>query len=167
MHKLSFIGLGPVGLCTAVCFAAKGFKVIASEIDKAKAIQIRKGKPPFYELNLKEMLQKTIKSGNLKIVTSNEEAILQSSITFITVGTPTKPDGNINLTYVINASEDIGKALKKKKETHLIAVKSTVTPGTTENIVKPILEKNSGKKCGKDFLLCFNPEFRNAQSSLR
>jgi len=167
VHKLSFIGLGPVGLCTAACFAAKGYKVTASEIDKAKAIQIKKGKPPFYELNLNEMLQETIKSGNLKIVTSNEEAILQSDITFITVGTPTKPDGNINLAYIINASESIGKALKKKKELHLIAVKSTVTPGTTENTVKPILEKNSGKKCGKDFLLCVNPEFLSEGNAIR
>jgi UDPglucose 6-dehydrogenase len=167
MHKLSFIGLGPVGLCTAVCFAAKGYKVISSEIDKTKANQIKKGKPPFYELNLKEMLQETIKSGNLKIVTNNEEAILQSDITFITVGTPSKPDGSINLTYVTNASEGIGKALKKKKETHLIAVKSTVTPGTTENTIKPMLEKNSGKKCGKDFLLCFNPEFLSEGNAIR
>jgi UDPglucose 6-dehydrogenase len=167
MHKLSFIGLGPVGLCTAVCFAAKGYHVTASEIDRTKAIQIKKGKPPFYELNLKEMLQKTISSGNLKIISNNEEAVLQSDITFITVGTPTKPDGNINLSYVINASEDIGKALKKKKETHLIVVKSTVTPGTTLNVVKPILEKSSGKKCGKDFLLCINPEFLSEGNAIK
>jgi UDPglucose 6-dehydrogenase len=159
LKELSFVGLGPVGLCTAVCFAAKGYKVIASEIDKAKAVQIKKGNPPFYELNLKEMLQETMESGRLRIVTNNQETILQSDITFITVGTPTRPDGNINLTYIANASKDIGKTLRKKKETHLIVVKSTVTPGTTLNIVKPILEKNSEKKCGKDFLLCFNPEF--------
>jgi UDPglucose 6-dehydrogenase len=167
MLKLSFIGLGPVGLCTAVCFAAKGYQVTASEIDKTKAIQIKKGKPPFYELNLKEMLQETINSGNLKIVTSNEEAVLQSDITYITVGTPTKPDGSINLTYVSNASKDIGKALKNKKETHLIAVKSTVTPGTTLNTIRPTLEKYSDKKCGKDFLLCFNPEFLSEGNAIR
>jgi UDPglucose 6-dehydrogenase len=156
-----------VGLCTAVCFAAKGYKVTASEIDTIKANQIEKGKPPFYELNLKEMLQETIKSGNLKIVTDNEEATLQSDITFITVGTPTRPDGNIDLSYVANASKDIGKTLKKKKETHLIAVKSTVTPGTTLNIVKPILEKNSNKKCCRDFFLCFNPEFLVEGNAIR
>jgi UDP-glucose 6-dehydrogenase len=65
MHKLSFLGLGPVGLCITVCFAAKGYKVIASEIDKTKANQIKKGKPPFYEQDFKEMLQETINSGNL------------------------------------------------------------------------------------------------------
>jgi UDPglucose 6-dehydrogenase len=167
VNKLSFIGLGPVGLSTTVCFAAKGYKVIASEIDKTKANQIEKGKPPFYELKLKEMLQETIESGNLKIVTNNEEATLQSDITFITVGTPTRPNGNIDLTYVTNASKDIGKTLRKKKETHLIVVKSTVTPGTTLNVVKPILEKNSNKKCGRDFLLCFSPEFLVEGNAIR
>ena len=167
MRWISFVGLGPVGLCTAVCFAAKGYKVTASEIDKTKAIQIKRGKPPFYEQNLKEMLQETINNENLKIVTSNEEAVLQSDVTLITVGTPTKQDGNMNLTYVINASKDIGKALKKKEETQFIAVKSTVTPGTTLNVVKPTLEKYSGKKCGKDFLLCFNPEFLSEGNAIR
>ena len=166
MRTLSFIGLGPVGLCTAVCFATRGYKVIASEINEKKAIQIKKGKPPFYEQNLKEMLQKSLKSGNLKIVTNNEEAILESDITFITVGTPSKADGSINLDYVMNASEDIGKALRKK-ETHQVVVRSTVTPGTTLNVVKPILKKNSSKKCGKDFLLCFNPEFLSEGNAIK
>lgn len=159
MHKLSFVGLGPVGLCTAVCFAFKGYSVIGSETNEKKAKQIQNIKPPFYEPNLKELLQKTIRSGNLKIVTSNEEAVLKSDITFITVGTPSNPDGSINLQYIINASEDVGKTLKKKKTSHVIAIKSTVTSGTTLNVVKPILERNSGRKCGKSFLLCVNPEF--------
>jgi nucleotide sugar dehydrogenase len=167
VDKLSFVGSGPVGLCTAVCFAAKGYKVIVSEIDKTKVDKIRKGKPPFYELNLEEMLLKAINSGDLKIVTSDEEATLQSDITFITVGTPTRQNGNINLTNVTNASKDIGKTLKNKKGTHLVVVKSTVTPGTTLNIVKPILEKNSSKKCGKDFLLCFNPEFLREGNAIK
>lgn len=159
MHKISFVGLGPVGLCTAVCFATKDFAVIGSEMDVAKAKQIKSVNPPFYEPDLKELLRKVIRNGNLKIVTNNEEAILNSDTTFITVGTPSNRDGSISLQYVIEASEEIGKALKKKTTAHLVAVKSTVTAGTTLNIVKPILEKNSGKKCGKDFLLCVNPEF--------
>lgn len=159
MHKLSFIGLGPVGLCTAVCFATKGFAVIGSEMDEAKARQIRSAEPPFYEPSLKELLQEVIKSGSLKIVTSNEEAVMKSDITFITVGTPSNRDGSINLRHVIRASEEIGRALREKKAVHVIAVKSTVTSGTALDVVAPTLEKNSGKKCGKDFLLCVNPEF--------
>jgi UDPglucose 6-dehydrogenase len=166
MHMLSFVGLGPVGLCTAVCFATRGYIVIASEIDEEKAIQIKKGKPPFYEQNLEGMLQKSLKSGKLEIVTNNEEAILGSEITFVTVGTPSKADGSINLEHVINASEQIGKALRKK-ETHCVIVRSTVTPGTTLNVVKPILEKNGNKKCGGDFLLCFNPEFLVEGNAIR
>ncbi|NWG11550.1 UDP-glucose/GDP-mannose dehydrogenase family protein [Candidatus Bathyarchaeota archaeon] len=159
MYKLSFIGLGPVGLCTAVCFAKKGFTVIGSEMDEAKARQIRSVKPPFYEPNLKELLHEVIKNGNLKIVTSNEAAVMKSDITFITVGTPSNRDGSINLQHVTRASEEIGRALRKKKAAQLIAVKSTVTSGTTLDIVIPTLEKNSGKKCGNGFLLCVNPEF--------
>jgi UDPglucose 6-dehydrogenase len=166
MNTLSFIGLGPVGLCTAVCFATKGYKVIASDIDQEKAIQIKKGKPPFHEQNLEEMLQRSLKSGKLKIVTNNEEATLESDITFVTVGTPSKADGSINLDYVTNASQDVGKALRKK-ETHFVVVRSTVTPSTTLNVVKPILEKNSDKKSGKDFLLCFNPEFLVEGNAIR
>lgn len=159
MHTPSFIGLGPVGLCTAVCFASKGYFVVGSEMDETKARQIKTVKPPFYESSLKDLLQKVIKSRNLEIVANNEEAVLKSDITFITVGTPSNRDGSISLQYVINATEDIGKALKKKRSMHLVAVKSTVTSGTTLNVVKPILERNSGKKCGKSFLLCVNPEF--------
>jgi len=159
MHKLSFVGMGLVGLCTAVCFATKDYKVIASEIDKAKANQVKEGNPPFFEPNLEELLRRAVKSGNLKVVTNNEEAILQSDITFITVGTPSKQDGSIDLQYIINASEEISKALEKKKTAHLVAIKSTVTPGTTQDVVKPMLEKYSGKKCGKSIFLCFNPEF--------
>lgn len=167
MEKLSFVGLGPVGLCTAACFASKGYKVIASEKNKTKANQIKKGKPLFYEQFLDELLKETLKSKNLRIVTSNEEAVLGSDITFITVGTPSKKDGSIDLKHVISASEDVGKALKKKKTAHLVVIKSTVTPGTTLNVVKPLLERNSGKKCGRMLLLCDNPEFLSEGNAIK
>ena len=169
MHKLSFIGLGSVGLCTAVCFASKGYKVIASEVDRAKANQIRRGNPPFYEPRLKELLTKAMKAGNLRITSNNEEAILQSDITFITVGTPSKRDGSISLSYVIHASKELGKALKKKdgRAPHVVVVKSTVTPGTTQDVLMPIIETASGKKCCKDFMLCANPEFLREGNAIK
>jgi UDPglucose 6-dehydrogenase len=161
MYKLSFIGLGSVGLCTAVCFATRGYKVTGSEIDRAKANQIRRGNPPFYEHSLNKLLIKAIKTGNLKITSNNEEAILKSDITFITVGTPSKTDGSISLSYITKASKEVGKALKKKegRTAHVVVVKSTVTPGSTQNVVRPIIERNSGQKCCEGFLLCSNPEF--------
>ena len=159
MHKISFIGMGYVGLCTAVCFANKGVKTIISTNDPQKIETINKGIPPFYEPQLETLLKKVIKNKNLKAVVGRKEAILETDISFITVGTPSNPDGSVNLKFVEQTSKEIGKALKKKKDSHLVVVKSTVPPGTTERLVKTNLEKQSGKTCGKRLLLCFNPEF--------
>jgi UDPglucose 6-dehydrogenase len=159
MHKVSFIGMGYVGLCTAVCFANKGFKTIISTNDPQKIETINKGIPPFYEPQLETLLKKVIKNKNLKAVIGRKEAILETDTSFITVGTPSNPDGSVNLRFVEETSKEIGKALKKKEDGHLVVVKSTVPPGTTEKLVKTNLEKQSGKTCGKHLLLCFNPEF--------
>jgi len=159
MHKLSFIGMGYVGLCTAVCFANKEFKTTISTKDPEKIKMVKKGIPPFYEPQLEELLKKAIKTKNLKAVVGRKQAILETDISFITVGTPSNPDGSVNLRFVEETSKEIGKALKKKEDGHLIVVKSTVPPGTTEKLVKTNIEKQSGKTCGKHFLLCFNPEF--------
>jgi len=166
VYRVSVIGTGFVGLCTAVCFADRGYMVLASTKNKDKARLVNKAISPFYEPSLKEMLQKAVKKEYLKAVLGREEAILHSDVTFITVGTPSKRDGSIDLRFIRQTAKEIGKALRKKKGKHLVVVKSTVGPGTTENVVKPILEKNSGKKCGEDFLLCFNPEFLREGSAI-
>ena len=159
MHKISFIGMGYVGLCTAVCFANKGFKTIISTNDPEKVKMVKKGMPPFYEPQLEKLLEKAIKNKNLKAMVGRKEAILETDVSFITVGTPSQPDGSVNLKFVEQTSKEIGKALKKKKDSHLVVVKSTVPPGTTNNLVKTNIEKQSGKTCSKHFQLCFNPEF--------
>jgi len=159
MPKISFLGMGYVGLCTAVCFANKGFKTTVSTKDPEKIKTVKKGIPPFYEPQLEESLKKAIKTKNLTAVIGRKQAILETDISFITVGTPSQPDGSVDLRFVEEASKEIGEALKEKKGDHLIIVKSTVPPGTTENLVKNNTEKQSGKKCGKHFQLCFNPEF--------
>jgi UDPglucose 6-dehydrogenase len=159
MHKISFIGMGYVGLCTAVCFANKGFKTTISTNDPQKVEMINKGKPPFYEPQLEALLKKATKNKNLNAVVGRKEAILETDTSFITVGTPSNPDGSVNLKFIKETSKEIGKTLKKKKDNHLVIVKSTVPPGTTEKLVKTNIEKQSGKTCGKQFQLCFNPEF--------
>lgn len=166
MHRISFIGMGYVGLCTGVCFASKGYETILSNTDKAKVDSVSKGVPPFYEPNLEKMLREAINKGCLKTTLEREEAILRSNITFITVGTPSKPDGGIDLRFVRSAAEEIGRALKKKGSHHLVVMKSTVIPGTTEGVVKPLLERRSGKRCGIDFSLCVNPEFLREGSAI-
>ncbi len=151
--------MGYVGLCTAVCFADKGFKTIISSKDPEKVKMVKKGKPPFYEPLLEELLEKTIKTKKLEAIVGRKKAVLKTDISFIAVGTPPNSDGSVNLKFIKETSKEIGQALKEKKNSHLVVVKSTVPPGTTEKLVKKNIERQSGKICGEHFLLCFNPEF--------
>ena len=164
--SISIAGIGYVGLCTAVGFASKGYKVAASTHDPEKAELINMGVPPFHEPGLQASLQKAVKEGYLKCVLDREQAVLDTGVTFISVGTPTQPDGSIDLQFVESSAREIGEALAKKDAYHLVVVKSTVIPGTTENVVKPTLERHSKKRCGVDFGLCMNPEFLREGSAL-
>jgi len=165
--RISVMGTGYVGLCTAVGFASKGYEVITSTHDPEKAAKINKGIPPFYEPNLQELLKKTIRKGFLKcVVNLPDKIVLETDITFNSVGTPSKRDGSADLQHIERSSREIGKALRKKDTYHTVAVKSTVVPGTTQNIVKPLLERESRKQCGLDFGLCMNPEFLREGSAL-
>jgi UDPglucose 6-dehydrogenase len=158
--NISILGIGYVGLCTAVGFASRGYNVIASTHDAGKAAKINKGVPPFHEPNLQSLLREAIDSGKLTcLVDETEKAVLQTDLTFNAVGTPSRTDGSIDLQLIEMSSRDIGKALRKKSEYHVVVVKSTVVPGTTQDLVKPILEQESKKECGTDFGLCMNPEF--------
>lgn len=159
MNSVSIIGAGYVGLCTGVCLASRGYNLVLSDIDKNKIRLINQGLPPFYEPKLEEMLRCTLDKNGLKAVSNTVEAVFETDMTFICVGTPSNPSGEIDVTFVENAAREIGEALRKKRRYHLIIVKSTVTPGTTEKLVKPAVEKASGSVAGKDFGLAMNPEF--------
>jgi len=157
--RISVVGTGYVGLCTAVCFADRGYQALASTHDKEKVSTINRAIPPFYEPRLEELLRRNVESGRMRAVHGREKAVLDSDITFITVGTPSRPDGSIDLSFVEESASEIGRALRKKDEYHLVVTKSTVIPGTTQNLVKPAVEENSGKKAGGEFGLCMSPEF--------
>jgi len=165
-QRISIAGTGYVGLCTAAGFASKGYRVITSTHDREKASSINRGIPPFYEPGLEELLQKVVRDGNLQCIIDREKAVLDTDITFIAVGTPSRPDGSIDLQYIESSAREIGEALNRKDTYHLVVVKSTVVPGTTENVVKPALEKYSNKRCGVDFGLCMSPEFLREGSAL-
>ncbi len=152
--KISIIGAGYVGLVTGVCFADKGHEVICVDVDSEKVDKINKGIAPIHEEDLSEMLKRN--KERLTATTDYKVALSQSNITFICVGTPSRTDGSIDLSYVKEATRIIGQFIDKW---HLIVVKSTVVPGTTRNIIIPLLEKVSGKKEGKDFSVAMNPEF--------
>lgn len=155
--KISIIGTGYVGLVSGVGFAQLGNNVICVDVDKKKVEDINNGIPPIYEDGLKDLLSKN--KERLTATTDYKFAIEQSDITFICVGTPSQDDGSIDLSYIEEVSVEIGKQIRNKKSWHLVVVKSTVLPGTSEKTVLPLLEQYSGKKAGKDFGVVMCPEF--------
>jgi len=157
--KIAIAGTGYVGLSTGVGFAIKGNNVICMDVDSKKVDEINSGIAPIYEPGLEDALKDVLSKGRLRATTDIKEAVHNTEISFISVGTPSKEDGSIDLKFIKSVAKDIGKALKDKEKYHVIVVKSTVVPGTTENIVLPLIEEHSGKKAGKDFGIAMNPEF--------
>ncbi len=158
--QISIIGVGYVGLVTATCLAELGHNVTCVDVVKEKIDEINRAEPPIYEEGLDDLLKKNIKR-NLKATTDLNDAVMGSDISFICVGTPDKSDGSggVDLKYIKSAAIGIGKILQETKDYHVVTVKSTVPPGTTDSLVIPLLEKYSGKKVDKDFGVCMNPEF--------
>ncbi|MFZ2603455.1 MAG: nucleotide sugar dehydrogenase [Candidatus Omnitrophota bacterium] len=157
LNNVSVIGLGKLGLCTAACFASKGFKVTGVDVDSGKIDLINNGLSPIEETGLTSLIKKV--KNNLTATGDYKEAINNSDVSFIVVATPSLADGSFSNEYLEKAVHKIAEALKAKKGYHLVVVTSTVMPQTTEKVVKFLLEKISGKKCGRDFGLAYNPEF--------
>jgi len=155
--NISIIGTGYVGLVTGVCFAKLGNNVICVDVDKDKINNINNGIAPIFEKNLDKILLET--RDKIKATTDYKTAIQNTDITFICVGTPSKKDVSLDLSYIKKSAEEIGKQLKEKNKYHVVVVKSTVLPGTTEQVILPILEKFSNKKAGEDFGVAMSPEF--------
>ncbi len=152
--SISVVGTGYVGLITGIGLAMRGRRVICVDIDEEKVQKIKSGKAPIYEVNLQENLEK-MNERYFTATTDMEWAIMNTDVTMIAVGTPSKKNGEIDLTYMKEAAKDIGKVLKNKRN-HLVIVKSTVVPGTTENIVKQIIQKYAGHD---EFDIAMVPEF--------
>jgi UDPglucose 6-dehydrogenase len=164
METVSFIGLGVVGLVTQACLASRGINTIGVDSSKHKLTSLRSGNLPFYEPKLREVISEA--GANLVFSDSITDAVQNSDITFVTVGTPSKVDGSIDLSQIADACKAIGMALKNKSQYHVVAIKSTVVPGTTDSLIKGILEKESGKNIEKDFGLIVNPELLREGSSV-
>jgi len=158
MTAISVVGSGYVGLVTAAGFAALGFRTICADIDEKKVEMINRGIPPIREEHLDEILRK-LGPERISATKDIRDAVRKSSVTFICVNTPVKEDGGISLENIRAASEEIGLALREKKKPHLIIVKSTVPPGTTEEIVIREIERLSKKRFGTDFGVVMSPEF--------
>lgn len=155
--KVSILGTGYVGLVTGACLAERGHDVTCIDVDASKVERINRGEPPIFERGLPELLRRNV-GKTLRATLDANDAIRQTDLTLIAVGTPF--DGKrIDLTYVKKSAETIGAAVGSKTGYHVVVVKSTVVPGTTDRVVLPILEQASGKRAGPDFGVGMNPEF--------
>lgn len=157
--SISVFGMGYVGSVTAACFAHVGHKVTGVDVSPAKIEMMAAGRSPIIEARMSELVEEGHRAGLLHATTNSVEAIRNSDISFVCVGTPSMRSGKLDLGYVERVVQEIGVALKQKKSHHVLVLRSTVLPGTTESLVIPTLEKASGGRAGKDFAVCYNPEF--------
>ena len=155
---LSVVGLGKLGACTAACFAARGFDVIGVDINKHSVRAINRGEMPVYEPHLQDVI--TAAGPRLRATTEYADAIAATGITFLIVPTPVQPDGQFSDQYLAEALTQLALALgRARKPYHVFVITSTVSPGTTEGRLIPLIERVSGRRLGRDFGVCYNPEF--------
>jgi UDPglucose 6-dehydrogenase len=167
MTKISVIGSGYVGLTTALGLVSAGRAIICIDRDEGRVATINRGNSPFYEPEFEENLTALAMHPELFQASADHAHISDSDIVFICVGTPTSPEGGIDLADVRDCAEIIGRQISHCTHKPVIVVRSTVVPGTTEEIVLPVLESSSGKKAGSGFSLAANPEFLQEGKALK
>ncbi|MGC9445356.1 MAG: UDP-glucose dehydrogenase family protein [Candidatus Methanospirareceae archaeon] len=161
--RLSIVGSGYVGAVTGVGLAELGHEVLFVDIDEEKVQALNAARSSIFEPGLSDLL---VKTRGLYHATTDYDVLRSTDLTFVCVGTPSKEDGSIDLTYVRSAAASIGNVIKQKAGFHLVVVKSTVVPGTTEEVVRPILEDVSQKSAGEDFGVAMTPEFLREGSAV-
>jgi GDP-mannose 6-dehydrogenase len=164
--SISLFGLGYVGSVSAACFAHMGHKVTGVDVSKTKVEMLDSGRTPIIEARMEELVAAANKSCRLHATTDSIAAVLASDISFVCVGTPSLRSGKLDLSHVEKVSREIGTALKQKSSFHTVVLRSTVLPGTTETLMIPAIEQASGKKCGVNFVVCYNPEFMREGSAV-
>lgn len=157
--NVSVFGLGYVGSVSAASFATDGHAVIGVDVNPDKAASLNEGRSPIVEKGLDGLIRDAAANGSLRATTSTKEAIEASDLSLLCVGTPSRKNGSLDLSYLERVSEQIGEALRDKAAYHVVVVRSTVLPGTTHDVVIPALERTSGKKYGTGFGVTVNPEF--------
>jgi len=162
--NISIFGLGYVGCVSAGCLASKGHSIIGVDTNEDKVLSINDGRPTIIEKDLDDLISNGVINGNLSATTDYLDAVLKSTISFVSVGTPSSITGDLNLDYVYKVIEQIGEGIKQKKRKHIIAIRSTTLPGTCEKLEK-ILEQIIGNS--KHFSLVSNPEFLREGSAVK
>jgi GDP-mannose 6-dehydrogenase len=166
LMKLSVLGLGYVGCVSAACFAKRGHEVLGADVSPVKVDIINGGKSPIVEPGIDELIRDAVAGGRLRATTDAGEAVLQTDVSLVCVGTPGQHNGSLDLTYIKRVCQQIGAAIEKKTTRHVVAMRSTMLPGTIHDVVIPTLQVYSGKQAGKDFGVVINPEFLREGSSI-
>jgi GDP-mannose 6-dehydrogenase len=165
--RVSVFGLGYVGCVSAASFAGDGHDVVGVDVNADKVAAINAGRSPIVEPGLDELLSRCASEGRLRATTDTAEAIRDSDVSLLCVGTPSRKNGSLDLSYLERVSEQVGAALKDKSSYHVVVVRSTVLPGTTHDVVIPALERESGKQYGDGFGVSVNPEFLREGTALK
>ncbi|HXU38615.1 MAG TPA: UDP-glucose/GDP-mannose dehydrogenase family protein [Blastocatellia bacterium] len=164
--KLSIFGLGYVGCVSAACFADRGHEVIGVDVNPLKVQIINDGKSPIVEPGIADLIARAVEQKKLRATTDAGEAVAATDVSLVCIGTPGNHNGSLDLSYIKRACQQIGEALAQKGRYHIVAMRSTMLPGTIEQTVIPTLEIFSGKQAGRDFGVAVNPEFLREGSSI-
>ncbi len=166
MARISVFGIGYVGIVSAACLADDGHEVIAVDLDPAKVSAANAGRPPIVERDLDEVLARAVASGRLRATTDGRQAVLDTDASFVCVGTPSDENGALGLKYVEAVCADIGTALAAKQSFHSVIIRSTIVPGTMDEVCIPALEQASGMRAGQDFGVGYYPEFLRESTAI-
>jgi GDP-mannose 6-dehydrogenase len=165
--NVSVFGLGYVGSVSAASFAADGHQVVGVDVNPAKVATVNEGRSPIVEPGLDELMRTAHENGCLRATTSTADAVASTELSLVCVGTPSRRNGSLDLTYLERVCEQIGDALREKTDYHVVVIRSTVLPGTTHEVVIPALERRSGKAYGEGFGVSVNPEFLREGTALK
>jgi len=165
--KISIFGLGYVGAVSVACLARDGHEVVGVDIDPAKLALIRDGKTPVVEEGMVDLMRAVVASGRVSVTADVAEAVRSTEISLICVGTPSAPNGSQDQSAMLRLAKEVGSALRDKSAPHVIVFRSTLVPGSVEEVLVPILATESGKSEGVGFHACFQPEFLREGSSIK
>jgi GDP-mannose 6-dehydrogenase len=165
--NVSIFGLGYVGTVCTGCLVSRGHTVVGVDVNPGKVELMNAGRVSIVEPEVPELFAAGHAAGRLSATTTSREAIARTDVSLVCVGTPSLANGNLDLGYMKRACEEIGAALRDKAAPHLVVLRSTMLPGSTEDVLLPILEASSGRKAGAGFEIAYNPEFLREGSSVR
>lgn len=164
--KISVFGMGYVGCVTAAALSCRGNVVVGVDVNQAKVDSLNRAIAPVLEPGLSEIIKQSVDNGALRAVINGAQAVNDTDLSLVCVGTPARKNGSFDYSHLLSAITEVGEGLKRKTAHHIVAIRSTVLPGTTEAMLIPELEKSSGKKVGRDFSVHTNPEFLRESSAL-